>query len=365
MRKNRIILVANSSWNIFNFRLSLIKELYLKGREIFVLAPEDEYSPKLKEAEYLKFIPINKLQPKGLNPLSDFRLFVFLYKQYKKIQPDYVFHFTVKPNIYGGLAAQLAGVKYISVITGLGYVFIQNGWLAVLIRRMYALAFRKALAVVVQNADDKEMLLPIIPNNRDRLIRGSGVDIEYFQPTSLPQDFNFIFIGRLLKDKGIIEFLEAAMLILKTNQDCKFTVVGEQGANNPAALSEDELSRYKKHSQIQFVGKVDDVRPFIEQASVMVLPSYREGMPRAVLEAMSMARPIITVNSAGCKDTVIPAYNGWLVDMKTVIPLAVAMKEALNMSRMELEKMGANSRTLVGKHFAIKIINKGFLALLT
>jgi glycosyltransferase involved in cell wall biosynthesis len=362
-----IALVANSSWNLHHFRRSLIKRLMAEGYDILLLAPEDKYTPHLADFPNTRYIPLRHLQAQRKNPFRDLRLLQELYHIYRREQPDMVLHFTIKPNLYGSLAAGWLGIPSIATVTGLGYTFIHDRFSHRLVRMLYGFAFRKSTKVVFQNPDDKNLFLQLglVDNNQHFLIPGSGVDTNYFtpQPQSKNTDaFIYLFIGRLLFDKGIREFHAAAQFLQQPGR--VFWVVGEQLPDHPNGIPEALLQSWVESGAIQYQGYQEDVRPFLAQADVLVLPSYREGLPRSVLEAMSMAKPILTTNVPGSRETVEPGKNGLLIPVKSVKALATAMNQLQEMDSDQLSQWGQYSRQLVVKKFSQKVVNDLYLELI-
>ncbi len=334
------------------------------------IAPaEEDYESKLREAiPKLHLHSLKHLSPKGKNPLQDIQLLLELRKIYQKYKPSKVLHFTIKANIYGGLAARLSHVPFIATLTGLGFTFIRQGMMQNIVVRLYRLALKKAEFVVFQNQDDALLFQQkkIISPQQSQLIPGSGVDSHYFSlaPLPSPVPFRFLFVGRLLFDKGIREFVEAAQIVSKSLDQVEFWVAGSISDKNPASISEEQVQKWKDLPKFKWLGQVEDIRSVIFQSHMLVLPSYREGMPRAILEAMAMGRPIITTDTPGCRDTVEAGKNGWLVAVKNSEELSQAMLNAQNLPLSKLERMGRNSRKKVEDTFEVNLINKSYLNLI-
>lgn len=361
--------MANSGWNLWNFRRHLIGTLLKEGYQVAAIAPDDQYTARLARAfPELTIIPLRHLSAKGKNPIKDLQLTLELYRIYRHFRPFCVLHFTVKPNIFGGLAARLSRTTYIGTITGLGYSFLRRGWIQWVVSGLYWLGLRKARFVVFQNMDDAGLFhrRKILPVRKGRLIQGSGVDARNFPYTQLPplKPFRFLFVGRLLFDKGIYEFVDAANLLSRVHEEVEFWVAGSADKDYPSVVPEKILEEWQQLPHFRWLGHVGDIRPVIEQTHVMVLPSHREGMPRAILEAMSMGRPIITTEAAGCRDTVIPSMNGWLVPVMNESLLFETMRDLLGRSQADLIRMGKFSRQLVEHKFEVSKINKAYLRLL-
>jgi glycosyltransferase involved in cell wall biosynthesis len=367
-QRPKIAIVANSTWNIFNFRLSLIKELKRSGYRVIVIAPVDQYIHYLNDNYFTKHIAIKRMRAQKRNPIADFRLLLELYRIYRKEQPDLVLHFTVKPNIYGSLAAQMAGVRSVPTVTGLGFPFLNDNLKNKLIRPLYRRAFRGLSKVLFHNRDDRDLFVreKMIRPGQTMIVEGSGVDMSFFKPQPLPRQdrFIFLFVGRLLKDKGILEFVGAARQIQRIAKHAECWVVGELNTGNPSKVSKYEVLGWVSEKVIRYFGHAREIRNYISQANVLVLPSYREGLPRSVLEAMSMGKPIITTNVAGCRETVLNGTNGMLVTPRDTDALAEAMVQMYQMDEDALQRMGNASMEIVRERFDVNLINQEYLKLI-
>lgn len=351
--QSKVLIVANTTWNIYNFRLNLLRRLTQEGYEIVVVAPKDEYIIYQKEFPNIRHLNLTGLNRKGTNLWQDLRLLRNLSRIYAAEKPNLVLHYTIKPNIYGSFAARYQNIPSISVITGLGYSYINNGLLYKLVEKLYQFSLQHNSFVVFENQDDRRMFInrQVIPKEKGISIKGCGVNIEHFKPniTSLPSEkLVFSFIGRLLKDKGLSEFVEAAKIIQNQNPTIQFWVVGDIDPGNPASFSKKEIERWQKSGIIKFLGFKKDVRPIIAQSTCVVLPSYREAIARSITEAMAMEKPVIATNTAGCKEAISPNENGYLVPIKDANALADAV---LKMSHLSPEK-----RTLMGQKGREKVL---------
>ena len=357
------MVVANTTWNIYNFRLPLLQSLEKRGYQIVVVAPLDEHIIYLNDLKNGSHLHVHSLNRKGMNPLKDFSFFLELYNLYRREKPDLVIHYTIKPNIYGNVAAFLRGIPSICIVTGLGYSFIHNGWVKKLTDALYRFSFLGAKKVLFENQDDRLLFIDnhLSSENKSIATKGCGVDTDYFKPQPRRRSDNrkvFIFIGRLLYDKGITEFVAAARRIRQQNPKADFWVLGELDYDNLAAVSEELLTDWIETGVIKYYGNVADVRPYIADADVVVLPSYREGMPRAILEGVSMGKAVITTDAAGCRETVEEGQNGFLVPVKSVTELADSMQLFCDMSAEVLAEMGAKSRLKAVQEFDQAIINQ-------
>jgi glycosyltransferase involved in cell wall biosynthesis len=369
MRKApKIAIVANTTWNIYNFRLGLMRELSAQGFRVVVIAPIDEYIHYLNDTHFIKHIALKKLNPQSKNPLKDLLLCKELYQIYKKEQPDLILHYTIKPNIWGNLAAKWANIPTISTLTGLGYTFLHGNFTKHIIRRLYKVALGQSKKLIFHNSDDQHLFKKynLVGEGQGAVIPGSGVNTDFFSPIVKPSSkkFIFLFVGRLLYDKGIAEFVDAARQIRRVTNNTEYWVVGQLNAKNPTAVSEHQLQDWLENKDIRYFGTSNDIRKYLKDADVFVLPSYREGMPRAVLEAMASAKPIITTDTAGCRDTVKEEENGFLVPVKDSISLAKAMLKMYHLNREELVKMGEKSREMTLEFFDETIIISEYLKLI-
>jgi glycosyltransferase involved in cell wall biosynthesis len=359
----KIVVVANTTWNIYNFRLPLLKTLEERGYQIVVIAPLDEHIIYLNDLQNGSHLPVHSLNRKGMSPFRDVLFLFELLRLYRREKPDLIIHYTIKPNIYGNIAAFLRGIPSICIVTGLGYSFIHNGWIKKVTDALYRFSFLSAKKVLFENQDDRALF---IENHLSREIqsvatKGCGVDTNYFQPQVRRRTDNrkvFIFIGRLLYDKGITEFVAAARKARLYDRNADFWVLGELDDDNLAAVSEELLTDWIETGVIKYYGNVSDIRPYVADADVVVLPSYREGMPRAILEGLAMGKAVITTDAAGCRETVEEGKNGYLVPVKDVVKLTSVMEHFCDMSAEEIIKMGAISRQKAVGEFDQAIINQ-------
>lgn len=360
----RFLLIAGFPDSLLHFRGPLIQALLDCGLEVHVAAPDLLKGGKLRtrlEANGLVVHSIPLLRT-GMNPLSDLKTLLALWCLMRRIRPDYVMGYTVKPVIYGSIAAWLAGVRNrFALITGLGYAFQGRGQRAALrrlVQGLYGIALGRTHKVFFQNPDDEELFRAcgILQSNISSVVlNGSGVDVSAFDVAPLPATPVFLLIARLLGDKGVREYVEAARAIRSTREDVKFALVGWID-KNPDAIGQQELDAWIQERSIEFLGRMADVRPAIADASVFVLPSYREGTPRTVLEAMAMGRAIITTDAPGCRETVVDGVNGFLVPVREVPPLVIVMRQFLESPEL-LSSMGQQSRKLAVEKFDVHKVN--------
>jgi glycosyltransferase involved in cell wall biosynthesis len=354
-RALRICLVCNTAFAIYTYRQGLIRMLVERGVEVTVIAPRDRTFDLLKEMG-CRCIEL-QVASKGTNPRDDLRTLWSLYKLYRSIRPHIVFHYTIKPNIFGTIAAKLAGVDSVAVTTGLGYVFIQQSRAAQIAKLLYRFAFRFPREVWFLNKDDQAAFLDrklLAHPERARLLHGEGVDLDQFSFTPLSdarETFSFVLIGRLLWDKGVGEYVEAARRLRATYPHARFQLLGPVGVDNPSAITRAEVDAWVREGVIEYLGEAHDVRPLIEAADCVVLPSYREGVPRTLMEASAMGRPVIATDVPGCRECVADGVNGLLCEVRNVDSLAATLARMLDMSDDERRAMGARGREKVTKEF--------------
>jgi glycosyltransferase involved in cell wall biosynthesis len=301
-----------------------------------------------------------------LNPFFDLKTLWQLKNIIEKEKIELIFSYTIKPVIYGSIVAKFCGIKNIySLITGLGYIFIDDSVrgkiLRSLVQTLYSIALKANQKVFFQNSDDLNLFVKnkIVAEKKSIVINGSGVDLDSFSYSSVPNNCIFLFVGRLIKDKGIMEYLAAAQKIKSRYQQAKFQLVGASD-KNPTSITAEELRHITTSGIVEYLGFLNDVRPAIKAASVFVLPSYREGTSKAVLEAMSMGRPIITTDAPGCRETVVDGVNGFLVPIKNTEKLAEAMEKFILHPEL-MVKMGKESRHLAEEKYDVHKVNKVIL----
>jgi glycosyltransferase involved in cell wall biosynthesis len=370
----KLLLVASLAESIINFRGPLIAALLAKGLEVHVAAPDlSAHSPIRLQLQAMGLtvhqVPMSRT---GTNPFEDLRTVWALWRLMRQIAPSMVLGYTIKPVIYGTLAAWLAGVaQRYALITGLGYAFLggtQRNLLQSLVQRLYRLALARAQRVFFQNPDDLALfheLRILHPHTPVCLVNGSGVDLVSFAVKPLKSAalagvaVQFLFIGRLLGDKGVREYVNAARLLKQSYPQARCVLVGWID-NNPNSITQAELDCWQADGSIEFLGRMADVRPAIEMCSVYVLPSYREGTPRTVLEAMSMGRAIITTDAPGCRETVVDGDNGFLVPVKSVDALVQAMTRFI-MDPTLAARMGQRGRQIAEEKYDVNQVNSVML----
>ena len=300
------------------------------------------------------------------------KLFMRLYGLFRNERPQIILLYAIKANIYGSLAANLHGIPVVNNITGLGYAFIKNSWITTLVSVLYKIALAKSTKVYFQNADDLKLFInkKLVNRNITDLLPGSGVDLDWFNcenmPTYIRQKNTFIFlmIARMLWDKGVGEYVEAAKIIKKNHPDVEFLITGFWDSNNPSAIDLKIINEWVDSGIINYLGSSDDVRIQIQTANCVVLPSYREGTPRSLLEAAAMQRPLITTNTIGCKDVVDHGINGLLCRVADAKDLANQMTIMLGANEAKRLKMGKNGRLKIKNKYDEKIVIKKYTNLI-
>lgn len=363
MTSKKIVIIGGYGPSLINFRGPMLRAMQNAGHEIYGVAPMDSPDvPEKLDKMGIKYIEA-PIQRTGMNPVKDLAALFALAKILKEIKPDAVLSYTIKPVIYGSIAAKLAGIKNIySMITGLGYAFGQTsgkrGLLFKLVKNMYRAGLACNQTVMFQNPDDRNLFkeLSIIPQNKFTVItNGSGVDLEHYSSSPVPEgDPVFLCISRLLKEKGVREFADASLHLKTKYPQARFRLVGPHD-HGPDSISDDLIATWQ-NGGVECVGPIDDVRDELQNCSVYVLPSYREGTPRSVLEAMATGRPIVTTNTTGCRETVIEGQNGFMVPVKDATALEQAMERFILQPAL-MQTMGAESLKYVAEKFDVNKVN--------
>jgi len=359
------MVTANTAWYLFNFRLSLMRRLQGEGYRVVAVSPQDEYAAKL-EGQGIRHVPL-AMSGSGTNPIEDLGLLFRYWRLLKRERPDIILSYTPKPNIYASIAAGQLGVPVISNIAGLGRLFVQAGPVTRIARLLYRSALRRAARVFFQNGEDMRMFIDdgLVKREICERIPGSGVDTRRFAPTgeSTPASrFTFLLSGRLLWDKGVGEYVAAARRVREQHPDVRFQLLGFLEVDNPSAVTRDQMQAWVDEGIVEYLGATDDVVPFLGRADCVVLPSYyREGVPRSLLEAASMARPIITCDSIGCRDVVDDGVNGLLCRPRDAHDLADRMQAMVHMTNEERFVMGNNGSGKMLREFDEKIVLERYM----
>lgn len=361
--KRRIGFVSSNAWSMYNFRIDVIRYLLSQGYEIIVMTTDDEYSSLLKEAGCI-FVPI-KFDDQSSNPFNDIRFFFLLKRLYKKYQPDFLFHYVAKPNIYGSLAAASQKILSVAVVAGLGYAFAKKNWLYKLVKLLYKKGLKKASEVWFLNNEDVQFFVKekMVSIKKVKVLHGEGVNTSHFS-RKLPVEnktenkrFRFLLSTRLLKSKGIGVYADAALILRKKGIEADFELLGFFQHQHPDSLKEEQVNRWHREGLLIYNGYVKDIRQSLENADCFVFPSsYFEGVPRCLMEAASMELPIITSLNRGCKEVVIDQYNGYLCTVNDPFDLADKMERMMQHSVPERAAMGKNGRALVTSKFNMQLI---------
>ena len=345
----RVALVINTSWNIYNFRMGLIRALMEEGHEMVCIAPTDVYSDKIME-EGCRLIPF-KMDSRGVNPMKDLALFFELRKIYKEIKPDIILHYTIKPNIYGTLAARSLKIPVINNVCGLGSSFIRGGIISSIVKQLYKFSFKYAQKVFFQNEDDIDLFTSqqVVDSVISETIPGSGINTMHFKPKDTEikdrnDHFTFLMISRIIIDKGVYEYIEAARKLKTEAPAVKFQILGQIDNHSTHGIAPEIIQKWIDDGVIEYLGTADDVRPYISGSDCVVLPSYREGTPRSLLEASGMAKPVISTNTAGCRQVVEDNISGLLCEPKSAESLFRKMKEMIELPIEKRAQMGSNGR---------------------
>lgn len=372
----KVLIALNSAWNLLNFRSGLIKALVAHGHQVVLAAPTDKHVAAL-QALGARFVDL-PMRAHGTNPLVDLGLLLRLLLLMRAEQPDVLLAYTAKPNVYGGLAGRCLGVPVVNNIAGLGSVFIKGGGLARLLTTFYRLALTHSERVFFQNPNDHQQFIEmgLVRTEQCAVLPGSGVDLQRFQPVPLPslawtdeaneqntydRRFVFLLVARILKDKGIQEFAEAARLLKPRYPWAEFALLGFQDAQNPNAVPEDQLTSWQTQGWVNYWGSTSDVRVPLARADCVVLPSYREGTPRTLLEGAAMARPLVATDVPGCREVVKHGVNGLLCQSRDAQDLARQMEVILQMPGEQLESMGKASRRWVEERFDERLVIDAYL----
>ena len=356
----KVVIALNAAWNLVNFRAGLIRSLVANGYEVVTVAPPDEYAPRLKKLG-CRYVPL-PMDNKGTHPGRDMQLLWRFFRLLRDERPDVFLGYTVKPNVYGSLAAHALGIPVINNIAGLGAVFIKDSWLTSLVRLLYRLAFARSRRVFFQNDDDRRAFVEgglVAPGQAAR-VPGSGVDLEGFSLEPLPENgrrFRFLLVARMLWDKGVGEYVAAARSVRRRFPDAEFCLLGFLDVQNPAAISKEQMDTWVAEGTVKYLGTTDDVRPYIVAADCVVLPSYyREGVPRSLLEAAAIGRPIITTNAVGCREVVEDGVNGFLCRTRDVVDLADKLEKMIALSPEVRSEMGRRGRAKMEREFDERIV---------
>lgn len=358
----KVMVLSSFTTSLFWFRIDMMKSFINAGCEVIAVGDgsEAEWSEKFREIGVCyRQIPVER---NGTNPLCDLETLIALYQLLKQEKPDKIFSYQAKTVIYGGIAAWMLGIRDVyPMIAGIGSVFLGDGLKKKIVRAIlvaeYKLSLKNAKCVFFQNQDDLAVFTGhgILPQSKVVMVHGSGVNLEKFPPTALPENPSFLCISRLIRDKGVMEYLDAAREIRKEHPDVRCVLVGPFDTN-PSAIKPEELQPYIEDGSIEYVGEQKDVYPYLKACTAYVLPSYHEGTPKTVLEAMASRRAIITTDAPGCRETVADRVNGYLVPVKDVSAIVAAM-ERIIADPAKTAKMAKNARQIAEEKYDVNKVN--------
>jgi glycosyltransferase involved in cell wall biosynthesis len=344
--------------------MSFVRSLLAEGHEVHTVAPIDSYTQKLVEAGCIHHDV--RMDSRGANALRDFGLVLEFWSIYRHIRPDVILHFTIKPNIYGTLAATMLKIPVINNVCGLGTVFLKKGLVSKIAMALYRWAFRYPKKVFFQNADDRQLFIErkLVPTGIADLVPGSGVDLRRFVPgtSGKNEKFTFLLISRLITDKGVLEFIDAVKELKAKGVNAHFQLLGQKDPQHKRGIKLATIDEWINSGIVEYLGTTDDVRQFINKADCVVLPSYREGTPRTLLEAASSAKPIVATDVPGCHHVVVDNFNGLLCKMKDSADLAQKMETMAGLDKEVLEQMGANGRKKMELEYSEDFVISKYIA---
>lgn len=355
-----LVISVNTTWNLANFRAGLIRALVADGWRVVCLAPTDRHAERVRALGCeLIHLPMDN---DGTHPAHDLALLVRYWRHLRSLMPAVYLGFTVKPNVYGSMAAHALGIPVINNIAGLGTAFLRGGWLLRVVHLLYRLALGQSRTVFFQNPDDRALFLQfgLVRMTQTQLLPGSGVDLQHFTPRprarAAGQPLVFLLVARLLWDKGIGEFVEALRLLRESNVPFEARLLGFLDVRNPTAVPAEMVQQWQDEGLISYVGETDDVREALAECDAVVLPSYREGTPRSLLEAAAMAKPLIATSVPGCREVVDDGRNGYLVAARSAHAIADAMARLVSLKEDERTAMADASREIVERRFSEHIV---------
>lgn len=364
-KPRRLLVLANSMWNIANFRRELVIALAEQGWELEVAVPDPPNDPPDLPVTGLHSF---RLDRGGLNPLLDAATFKGLFDLMERRRPDAVVGFTMKPNIYGAAAARLLHIPFVPNVSGLGTAFIRGGLLGMLVTTLARVAFGSCPAILFQNPEDRDLFIAkrIATSGQAMLVPGSGIDLVRFAPSALPaaDTLNILFVGRLIGDKGLRELASASRILKQNGVRCRVQLLGAMDPENRTAIAKPELEAWIADGLVDYLGEADDVRPSIASADAVILPSYREGLSRSLLEAAAMARPLIASDVPGNRELVRDGDTGILFRVRDPNSLADAIARFAAMSPLDRQQMGQRARRIVETGYTVDRVIDSYATLL-
>jgi glycosyltransferase involved in cell wall biosynthesis len=343
--------------------MNFVRALLEQGYEVHTIAPEDEYTHLLEQSGCVHHKV--KMDSRGANPVKDSALIVELYSIYKRVKPDIILHYTIKPNVYGTLAASMLGIPVVNNVCGLGTVFLKKNLVSAIAIFLYKISFRFAKKVYFQNPDDLNLFVnqKLVPAEAVDLLPGSGIDLKKFQPAAFKRNdkFTFLLISRLITDKGVMEYIEAVRKLQSSGVNAHFQVLGAMDPEHKRGIKTEVIQNWIDTKTIEYLGTTDNVQKFIHQADCIVLPSYREGTPRTLLEAASSSKPIIATDVPGCNHVVKNNFNGLLCKLKDADDLAEKMKMMAGFENTTLKLFGENGRAKMEAEYNESVVIDKYL----
>lgn len=363
MKQQPIIFTCNSAFGVANFRGGVIRALASRGHKVVVVAPPDEVQQARLQALGAEFEPW-AVSGQGAGALGEWRALRALLAIYRRQRPALCFHFTIKAVIYGAMACRRLGLPCISVITGLGYVFLNRSWISSVARLLYRRTLAWSREIWFLNEDDRQTFerSALVGDVPVHMLPGEGIDLQHFQGPPLAASAAesggrcFLMVARLLVDKGVNEFVEAARLVRAQRPSTRFQLLGPAGADNPSAIPLERVRAWQEEGIIEYLGVAADVRPALMAADCVVLPSYREGIPRSLLEAAALQRPLITTDVPGCRELVLNGVTGLLCRVQDAGDLARQMLHIDSLPAAELSAMGQRGRALMAERYDERIV---------
>jgi len=361
----RIAVVSNTAWYLCNFRLNLMRALQSAGYTVVAVAPMDNYVSQIQAAGF-EFEHV-AISGGGTNPLIEMQSVIGLWRVLRRQRIDLVLSYTPKGNLYSALACMGLGIAFLPNVSGLGRAFVRKSVITSVAQALYKLTFSRAKRVFFQNNDDLRIFVDrklVLPERAER-IPGSGVDLSRFESVSLPSIGDrgpvFVLVARMMWDKGVGEYIEAARTVKMAYPNSRFQLLGFVDVANPSAISGEKIQEWVDEGVVEYLGPTDDVRPWLAQSDCVVLPSYREGVPRTLLEAAAMARPVITTDAPGCRDTLIDRKTGFLCRPADAPSLADSIQLFIKLTVDERIAMGLSGRAFVEKYFDEKLVLQRYL----
>lgn len=360
-----VLISVNAAWNVWNFRRPVVESLIAEEHSVTVLAPQDETVSKL-EALGCRFHHL-EMSVKGLNPIQDLGFLMRLRRNFREKRPDIVLSYTIKNNIFGAMAAKSLKLPFIPNVSGLGTAFLSGGALERIAVTLYQMAFKGLPVVFFQNDEDRDLFVErgLVRAEQARLLPGSGIDLDRFAASNYPKDGTapvFLMIARLLRDKGVLEYVEAAQIVKAVNPEVRFQLLGATDAENRTSIDRATVRGWEDKGVIEYLGTVDDVRPVIDSAHCVVLPSYREGSPRTLIEAAAMARPVIATDVPGCRAVVDDGVTGFLCEARNASSLAAACQRFLELGHATQAALGQAGRKKMERDYDQRFVVEAYQA---